>query len=474
MTKEPFKGPAELEEITPSNQMGLDQDIKVKNPKDQNVSSEDRHKWRMLQLPPVPKVQKLAYGGKEAGVETSLKYLDRSNELLSLSEEVHGPRKDRRTSEGLGTHVLQGRSPTDKSLVEKPKHVIRGPEEEVGPRKGQQPSGSSPSLQKQKSSSTSAKKGQENPKEQSEGQAKGKGKGKIQVEQALPTELQNSQEGEDSHEQCVQYGKNPHGIQKQGRGKIEPIFLKEVDLVKDRPMSWFLKQKDWLTALHHDMSETKINKRILTKCGGDLEHAIRSRCIEPCSTEDYINAMEDITTRNKNLKELPRINKIEIDKAEDTKETNNVSLHESDSEHSEEEGIPDELSIENINFFFELTEVHTHLPQYSYECMDVMHVQEAKMQKSKPSRGQGYTDGASCITNIVINNREAKLHLDSGAFCTCVGKDYLYSIYTNWKESLMPIEGIKFSSASPDMHPLGIFESAMIFPHPAGSIRLKV
>ncbi|MBW0509357.1 hypothetical protein O181_049072 [Austropuccinia psidii MF-1] len=47
------------------------------------------------------------------------------------------------------------------------------------------------------------------------------------------------------------------------------------------------------------MSETIIHKSILRNCGGDPEHALRSRCIEPCSTEDYINAMEDITTRTK-------------------------------------------------------------------------------------------------------------------------------------------------------------------------------
>ncbi|MBW0572566.1 hypothetical protein O181_112281 [Austropuccinia psidii MF-1] len=106
--------------------------------------------------------------------------------------------------------------------------------------------------------------------------------------------------------------------------------------------------------------------------------------------------------------------------------------------------------------------------------MDLIHVQDAKMQRSKPARGNAYTARASCITNIVINNREAKLHLDPGAFCTCVGKDYLDRIDTNWKESLMPIEGIKFSSLSQDMHPLGIFEAEIIFPHTAGSIRLKV
>ncbi|MBW0580206.1 hypothetical protein O181_119921 [Austropuccinia psidii MF-1] len=102
-------------------------------------------------------VQELVYGRQTARVGTSPKSLDRHHELLSSSEEVHGARKDRRTSEGLDTNVLQRTSPTDKSLVEKPKHVIRGSEEEVSPRQGKQPSESSPSFQPQKSASTSAK-----------------------------------------------------------------------------------------------------------------------------------------------------------------------------------------------------------------------------------------------------------------------------------------------------------------------------
>ncbi|MBW0569408.1 hypothetical protein O181_109123 [Austropuccinia psidii MF-1] len=137
-------------------------------------------------------IQELVYGCKAAGVGTSAKSLDRHNKLMSLSEEIHGSKKDRGSSEGLDTHFLQRTSPTHKILVEKPKHVVRVPEEEFGPRKGQQPSGSSPSLHKQKSASKSAKQGKENPKKQSEGKAKGKGKVKAQVEQPLPTELQNA------------------------------------------------------------------------------------------------------------------------------------------------------------------------------------------------------------------------------------------------------------------------------------------
>ncbi|MBW0566152.1 hypothetical protein O181_105867 [Austropuccinia psidii MF-1] len=156
-------------------------------------------------------VQELVYGRQKARVGTSPKSLDRHNELLSSSE-VHWARKDRRTSKGLDTNVLQRTSPTDKSLVEKQKHVIRGSEEEVGPRQGKQPSGSSGSIRQQELDSTSAKQAQASPKDQSEGQAKGKGKGKAQVEQALPKELQNPKEGKDSHGQCVQYGKNSDGI----------------------------------------------------------------------------------------------------------------------------------------------------------------------------------------------------------------------------------------------------------------------
>ncbi|MBW0552669.1 hypothetical protein O181_092384 [Austropuccinia psidii MF-1] len=96
------------------------------------------------------------------------------------------------------------------------------------------------------------------------------------------------------------------------------------------------------------------------------------------------------------------------------------------------------------------------------------------MQKTKPARGKGDTAGSSYITNIVTNNREAKVHLDSDAFFTGFGNNYLDKIYTAWQDNLMPIEGIRFSSSSKNIHPFGIFEAAMIFPHPAENIRLKV
>ncbi|MBW0517382.1 hypothetical protein O181_057097 [Austropuccinia psidii MF-1] len=154
--------------------MDLDQDIQVINQKDKNFSPEEARASTSSKRResfsasnsrniPVP-VQELVYESKTAGVGASAKSLDRHNELLSSSEEVHGPIKYSRPSEGLETHVLQRKIPKDKSLVEKPNHFFRVPGERVGPKEGKQPGGSSSSLQKKESASTSAKQGQASPK----------------------------------------------------------------------------------------------------------------------------------------------------------------------------------------------------------------------------------------------------------------------------------------------------------------------
>ncbi|MBW0491801.1 hypothetical protein O181_031516 [Austropuccinia psidii MF-1] len=56
------------------------------------------------------------------------------------------------------------------------------------------------------------------------------------------------------------------------------------------------------------MSDSIINMEILRKCGGELEHAIKGRCVEPCSTEDYINAMEDNIPRTRIVLSLSKDN----------------------------------------------------------------------------------------------------------------------------------------------------------------------
>ncbi|MBW0559964.1 hypothetical protein O181_099679 [Austropuccinia psidii MF-1] len=68
---------------------------------------------------------------------------------------------------------------------------------------------------------------------------------------------------------------------------------------KDKPLTWFLKQKDRLSPLHPDMSESMMDMKIVRKCGGELQNAMKCRCVEPCSTKDYISAMADVITRTR-------------------------------------------------------------------------------------------------------------------------------------------------------------------------------
>ncbi|MBW0578262.1 hypothetical protein O181_117977 [Austropuccinia psidii MF-1] len=282
---------------------------------------------------------------------------------------------------------------------------------------------------------------------------------------------------------------------------------------KDKPITWFFKQKDRLSALTPDMSDTMINMKILRKCGGELEQAIKCRCVEPCSTEDYIDAMEDIITRTrigktwiKNPTESKMVSKIPREDRRPerpvfkchkcgstlnlantcTKKTkmNEVQIieeiqcteeeEESDKDSAVSEDTPvEDYPIKNITAFFEVTEVYTHLPQYIEDFYNLINIQDARMCKTKPARGKGYTSGASCITSILMNDIEAKVNLDTGAFCTCVGKYYLQVILPEWRNHLLPIEGVQFSSASNNMYPLGILDTNIVFPQPVGSIRMK-
>ncbi|MBW0576204.1 hypothetical protein O181_115919 [Austropuccinia psidii MF-1] len=72
-----------------------------------------------------------------------------------------------------------------------------------------------------------------------------------------------------------------------------------------------------------------------------------------------------------------------------------------------------------------------------------------------------------------MNGIEAKVNLDTGEFCTCVGKYYLQVILPEWENHLSPIEGVPFSSSSNIMYPLGILDTNIVFQHPRGIIRMK-
>ncbi|MBW0518759.1 hypothetical protein O181_058474 [Austropuccinia psidii MF-1] len=174
----------EVEVTTPSNQMDLDQDIKVINPKRNNSKESEITAIPVFRPEQISAgssgnipvlVQELVYGSKAEGVGNSPQFLNRDNELLPARKEVFGLRKESRPSEVLDTHILQMTSPKDKNSVEKSKNFIRGPEKKVYPKEENQPFEIPSSLQKHKFASKSSKQWQA----ALQGQSEGKGKSQM-------------------------------------------------------------------------------------------------------------------------------------------------------------------------------------------------------------------------------------------------------------------------------------------------------
>ncbi|MBW0525081.1 hypothetical protein O181_064796 [Austropuccinia psidii MF-1] len=230
------------------------------------------------------------------------------------------------------------------------------------------------------------------------------------------------------------------------------------------------------------MSEFMIHRKFLRQCGGDLEHAVKSRTNEQSSVEDIINILEKVTTQTKigssrvNLKtifnalwkdsvdkipkensnninykfayairkfhifqstthlanEFPRKEKIieiEIEKEPDVEKDD---LMEDNSDDQSSIFCESSKDIENLNVTFDVMESYSHLPQLSNGQIDLSKIQDAQLMKTKPNRAKGYTAGNSCITEVVIDNKPTKSLLDPRAFFSFVGKSFLKTCVQNF------------------------------------------
>ncbi|MBW0587335.1 hypothetical protein O181_127050 [Austropuccinia psidii MF-1] len=165
------------------------------------------------------------------------------------------------------------------------------------------------------------------------------------------------------------------------------------------------------------------------------------------------------------------INEIDIEKERDVERDDIIEDNSDDKSSIFSEYSKD---IENINATFDIIASYSHLPQLRNGQLDLSKAQDEQLMKTKPNRGKGYTAGKSCITEVVIDKKPTKLLLDPGAFFSCVGKSFLKTCVPNFEDQLLPIDGIRFNSASNPMKALGISEINFIFPHINGNLRIPV
>ncbi|MBW0536653.1 hypothetical protein O181_076368 [Austropuccinia psidii MF-1] len=143
------------------------------------------------------------------------------------------------------------------------------------------------------------------------------------------------------------------------------------------------------------------------------------------------------------------LKKAEINEIVET-EDHNDKEEESDSEKDTEESEPSEsdeiniinAQIHNIDLIYEVLDVNSSLPQVGTSDTSLKNIQDAKLYRNKPEKGMGYTSGKSSISIVMVENQEAKVNLDTGAYCTCVGNSHLKTLVPDWEEKLIPIQGV--------------------------------
>ncbi|MBW0542371.1 hypothetical protein O181_082086 [Austropuccinia psidii MF-1] len=218
-------------------------------------------------------IQKLVQRSQRRGVGNMPKPLAGGHELLLTHQELSGSGEDHRTLRRLEPIVLQRQGKKDKELVEEPKSLIHRPEEGAGNDSSfgdRRPSGvyqlqtSSRSVQRQAQRTSEET---ERSKEPSR-----KGKRQSQLEQTLPTRVQDSQIGAFSCGQCVQYGKDSHGIYSQGAGKdeqnISTQIIDEIHFVQSNSDVKIGKLDANLTKITLDINDkqsSEMHKSVITK-----------------------------------------------------------------------------------------------------------------------------------------------------------------------------------------------------------------
>ncbi|MBW0532619.1 hypothetical protein O181_072334 [Austropuccinia psidii MF-1] len=117
-------------------------------------------------------------------------------------------------------------------------------------------------------------------------------------------------------------------------------------------------------------------------------------------------------------------------------EDHNDKEEESDSEKDTEESETsesDKINIinaqtNNIELIYEILDVNSSLPQVGTSDTCLKNIQDAKLYRTKPAKEMGYTSGKSNISIVMVENQEAKVNLEKGAYFTCDGKSYLKTI----------------------------------------------
>ncbi|MBW0467396.1 hypothetical protein O181_007111 [Austropuccinia psidii MF-1] len=205
-------------------------------------------------------VQTLVQSSQGRGVGNIPKPLEGAYELLPIHKDISRSGEDHSNLRMMESIVLQ-RQDEKKELEMTPTLEKESPVASTSFKPAPEVSKDKPKIPQKKQRRTMSN--------------KGKGKGKANWHRPYP-------QGYRIPIGAFSHGQSSYGIPSQGAGKDEQDSSMKI------------------------IDEIKHIKSIIDVKLGEIEHAINCRCVEPYSTEDYINAKEDIITRQRSSKTWTR------------------------------------------------------------------------------------------------------------------------------------------------------------------------
>jgi len=99
---------------------------------------------------------------------------------------------------------------------------------------------------------------------------------------------------------------------------------------------------------------------------------------------------------------------------------------------------------------------------------------DASAIAQRPTRGKAHQTGLPVNTFVIMNGVPIQLCLDTGAGPSVIDEGFLAKLDPLYGNKMIPIAPRRFKAFGSTLSPSGVYEAKIVFPHPAGNLRLLV
>ncbi|MBW0485327.1 hypothetical protein O181_025042 [Austropuccinia psidii MF-1] len=238
------------------------------------------------------------------------------------------------------------------------------------------------------------------------------------------------------------------------------------------PYEWCLRQSKRLKAIDPQINTQMRNHKVLTQMPGELENAVKCRCIQNFTLDEIANTLQDVRKRTNMRKYSPY--KAVVSKnhyanncSKEKKKVYSIEKlpeEESPTEYSESDSKGDAIREQSDNDQDPREELLVEYEEETpLEIQDIQleqgmsqdtsnknlckHTEYAQTCLVTSTKGMAYINGTATKITVCIENAQHQFIIDSGAHFSIVARKYLDHHFPNWEKQLLPTKAKSFKGA---------------------------